>query len=84
MNVAPYDLVLADPPYEQHAAEGFLEWVSIPGLVSATGRVIIEREAGGPAASGERSRFRLVRTARYGRTALDFYTLSNRCEPRPA
>jgi len=83
MDVAPFDLILADPPYAQHPAEDFLEWASAPGLFAAGGRLILEREASTAAVTGDCSRFRLVRTARYGRTALDFYTESNRSEPRP-
>ena len=84
MDVAPYDLVLADPPYGDDAGETLLQWLSAPGMLAAGGRVILEREARGTAASGERSRFRHLRTARYGRTALDFYIDSDDLEPRPA
>ncbi len=75
---APYDLVLADPPYALRAAGCFLEWASAPGLVSVDGRLVLEREATGSAVAGEGSRFRLVRSSRYGRTSLDFYAASNR------
>ena len=74
---APYDLVLADPPYALRAAGCFLEWASAPGLVSADGRLVLEREVAGSAVTGDGSRFRLARSSRYGRTVLDFYAASN-------
>ena len=84
MDVAPYDLIRADPPYGEEAAAGLLRWLSAPGLVAAGGRLVLEREAGGRSAGGDGTRFRLARTARYGRTALDFYVLSEDSESRPA
>ena len=84
MDVAPFDLILADPPYSHRAAENFIDWASAPGLLAPGGRLILEREASGRAATGDRSRLRLARTARYGRTALDFYAVSSDPESRPA
>jgi 16S rRNA (guanine966-N2)-methyltransferase len=84
MDVAPFDLVLADPPYTEQAADQVLAWLSAPGLVADRGTVVLEREARGEAAAGEGSRFTLVRTARYGRTALDFYAVSGAPDSRPA
>ncbi|MBD3867086.1 MAG: 16S rRNA (guanine(966)-N(2))-methyltransferase RsmD [Acidobacteria bacterium] len=84
MDVAPFDLVLADPPYSEQAAADLLIWLSDPGLVAEEGRVVLERESGGEATGGDGSRFQHVRTARYGRTALDFYSVSGTTGHRPA
>jgi 16S rRNA (guanine966-N2)-methyltransferase len=70
---SPYDLVLADPPYAMQAAGAVLRWASTPGLLSAGGSLVLERKAADPPVAGD-GPFRQVRTARYGRIALDFYT----------
>lgn len=76
LDVAPFDLVLADPPYAEPAGPEFLQWLSTPGMMADDGQVVLEREASAAVADGKGSRFRLVRTARYGRTALDFFSVS--------
>lgn len=70
---APFDLILADPPYADPADASFLGWLSglrlgAPGVV-----VVLEREASRSPADPGDSGFCRVRSVRYGRTALDFY-----------
>lgn len=68
----PVDLVLADPPYGSGEGERLLRVLESASVVVAGGLVVIERdrnesEAVHPAA------WERLRTARYGRTCLDFY-----------
>ena len=70
---AAFDLVLADPPYAANVRESFLERLRCPEVVRESGRVVIERDRDEEPASGASTGWRLVRTARYGRTCLDFY-----------
>jgi 16S rRNA (guanine966-N2)-methyltransferase len=68
----PFDLILADPPYDD--GEGVARFVPrAAGLLRREGRFVLERPvAANPAVC---SRLRLERSARYGRCRLDFYRL---------
>jgi 16S rRNA (guanine(966)-N(2))-methyltransferase RsmD len=68
----PFDFVFSDPPYVSGRREAFLRTLSRAGRVRPGGLVVLERDsrAEPTAARGE---LRLFRTARYGRTCLDFY-----------
>lgn len=69
---APFDLVLADPPYSEDVRDAFLGRLAAEGAIGPSARIVIERDHG---ASVARHASGLVprRTARYGRTCLDFY-----------
>lgn len=71
-----FDLVLADPPYAEPLGAPILNaLLAAPGTLAAGARVVLERDARSDAASASRPGLPLVRTARYGRTCLDFYVL---------
>jgi 16S rRNA (guanine(966)-N(2))-methyltransferase RsmD len=74
----PYDLVLADPPYENPAGGGLLRGLETPALLVRSARIVLQRDrraapAETPTRSGGLAR---VRTALYGRNCLDFYAFS--------
>ena len=71
----PFDLILADPPYAETQEAGLVAAVRESGLLDPEGILAVEREAraGVPEGSGSLSAFR---TARYGRTAIDFFKFS--------
>jgi len=66
----PFDLVLADPPYDADERGPFLELVT--PFLAPGGQVVVEREAG--AEAGRCRGLVATREARYGRCGLDFYT----------
>lgn len=68
----PFDIVFSDPPYTSRRREAFLRALGSGGRVAPGGIVVLERDARSLPAEGAPA-FRLVRTARYGRAALDFY-----------
>lgn len=72
----PFDLVLADPPYDERSGETLLCAVARAGLVGPGARIVLQRDHRTEAARGEGTPFDPVRTARYGRTSLDFYVFS--------
>jgi 16S rRNA (guanine966-N2)-methyltransferase len=72
----PYDLILADPPYESTKEARLVESVDAGRLLGLHGTMVVERERRNPADSGTVG-LRLVRSANYGRTALDFFKYSN-------
>ena len=70
----PFELVLGDPPYAEPLGGPILEALLVaPGTLVLGARVVLERDARFPAASASVASLPLVRTARYGRTCLDFY-----------
>ncbi len=73
-SVAPYRLILADPPYSDFPGQRLLDWCSEPGLLEPEGVLVVERDSRVEPAEGEGSRFRLERSARYGRVTIDFYS----------
>ena len=66
----PFDLVLADPPYDE-PAETFLRALFRPGLLSPGAQIVVERDARSAPRTGED--IKPYRSARYGKTRLDFY-----------
>jgi 16S rRNA (guanine966-N2)-methyltransferase len=67
---APYDLVLADPPYSGGELPAFLGWTLAHLADEAI--VVVERE-GREAAVDPPPGFVRFRSSRYGRTGLDFF-----------
>jgi len=72
----PFHVVLADPPYEGADEAALVEAVDGGGLLGMHGTLVVEREARS-APRGGTPGLKLVRTARYGGTALDFFKYSN-------
>jgi 16S rRNA (guanine966-N2)-methyltransferase len=72
----PFDLVLADPPWQAGELPGFLGAVS--GHLAAGALVVVERSAREPAAPAPVGQaagaLTLVRSVRYGETALDLWS----------
>ena len=70
----PFDLILADPPYDD--SEGVAMFVPrAADLLQKHGRLVLERPV---AAEISRSRrLRLDKSSRYGRSRLDFYLLQD-------
>jgi 16S rRNA (guanine966-N2)-methyltransferase len=75
---APFDLAFADPPYALGQEALLLEALT-RGALSPGARLVFERDRAGESPAGPSAGFRLDRTARYGRTCIDFY----RWEPGP-
>ncbi len=72
----PYDLILADPPYSRTEEAYLVESVDAGRLLGSHGTMVVERERRNPAEAGTAG-LRLVRSAAYGRTALDFFKYLN-------
>lgn len=72
----PVDLVLADPPYGA-AGEGerLLRAIGSASALAPTGWIVLERDREAPVSAGN-PRLECFRTARYGRSCLDFYRLA--------
>ena len=70
----PVALVLADPPYGAYPGEALLAALAGPPAVEPDGRVVVERDGRtSPAVPEAGAPWHLYRTARYGRSCLDFY-----------
>ncbi len=70
----PFDLVMADPPYAEPVGGPILDaLLAMPGTLARGARVVLERESRDAPASAAGPGLPLVRTAKYGRTCLDFY-----------
>jgi 16S rRNA (guanine966-N2)-methyltransferase len=70
----PFDLVLADPPYAEPLRAPLLAaLLAAAGSLAPGCRVVLERDAASVAIPSGGEGLPLVRTARYGRTCLDFY-----------
>lgn len=67
----PFDLVLADPPYDDPGRMTLLGRLLRPGLLSGGARVAVERRTRDAQAVAEG--WTCTRSARYGDTSLDFY-----------
>ncbi len=67
----PFDLVLADPPYDDPSALRFLEPLAAGGWLAPDGLAVLEREHGS-AAPEPPPGLRKTRSRRYGRVVLDF------------
>jgi 16S rRNA (guanine966-N2)-methyltransferase len=72
----PYHVILADPPYDRTAEARLVEGIDASGLLGLHGTLVVEREKRNPPESGAAG-LKLVRTAEYGRTALDFFKYLN-------
>lgn len=68
---ASFDLVLADPPYED-PIEPVLRALARGACLAEGARVIVERDAGSPPPSSVEV-LKLFRSVRYGQSRLDFY-----------
>jgi 16S rRNA (guanine966-N2)-methyltransferase len=68
----PFDLVLADPPYESAEATALLS--RIRPSMSDPGRLVLERDARSSPATGPDEGLLLTASRRYGDTRLDFYS----------
>ena len=71
-----FHLVLVDPPYAETPAESLLRALARSGLLEPGARIVLQRDRRTPAATGGGGLVDPVRTARYGRTSLDFYVFS--------
>jgi len=78
---APFDLVLADPPYDDPVRVRFLRDLSASTVLAEFARVVVERDRRSAAAEEGLGSLVLERCARYGRTCLDFYRWKG-AEPR--
>lgn len=72
----PYHVVVADPPYDATGESKLVAGVDAGGLLGLHGTLVVERESRATPDPGTVG-LRLVRTAQYGRTALDFFKYSN-------
>jgi 16S rRNA (guanine(966)-N(2))-methyltransferase RsmD len=70
---APFDIILADPPYAAEETAALLRLVSAPAWILPTGLIVLERERVARSIAAAGHGFELDRTARYGRTCLDIY-----------
>jgi 16S rRNA (guanine966-N2)-methyltransferase len=68
----PFALVLADPPWSAGNGEAFLRALAESRVLAPAARVVLEREAKGPAPA-EPPGLSRRRTAVYGRTALELF-----------
>ena len=72
----PYHVILADPPYHERVEAEVVEGVDLGGLLRLHGTLVVEREKRTPPGDGTLG-LRRVRTADYGRAALDFFKYLN-------
>jgi len=68
----PFHVIFADPPYDATAELEIVDGLDAGRLLGMHGTLVVERECRNPVELG-RSGLKLVRTAEYGRTALDFF-----------
>jgi len=69
----PFEIILADPPYrEQGAGPGLVDAVDVGRVLGLHGTLVVERESRSPALEGTVG-LRRVRTAKYGRSSVDFF-----------
>jgi len=68
----PYHVIFADPPYDATAEAGLVDGVDAGRVLGMHGTLVVERESRNPVNPGH-SGLKLIRTAEYGRTALDFF-----------
>jgi 16S rRNA (guanine(966)-N(2))-methyltransferase RsmD len=70
---APFDVVLADPPYADEGRVELPAFFSGSGALAANPIVVVERDRRSPPSGDASGRLVLARTARYGDTCLDFF-----------
>lgn len=80
---SPFDLVLADPPYDDPVRVRFLHDLASSEVLAASARVVVERDHRAGAIAEGLGPLILERRTRYGRTCLDFYRWKG-VEPRGA
>ena len=68
----PYHVILADPPYDAAVGARLVAAVDSSRLLGLNGTLVVERESRNPLNLGHLG-LKLVRTAEYGRAALDFF-----------
>jgi 16S rRNA (guanine966-N2)-methyltransferase len=68
----PYHVILADPPYDAAEHAGLVAGVDSSRLLGLHGTLVVERESRKHPRPGHLG-LKLVRTAEYGRAALDFF-----------
>ena len=68
-----FDLVMADPPYAAGPAATLLSSLNDAGVLAPGARIVYQRDSRTPVSEGPHGPIRWRRTARYGRTSLDFY-----------
>lgn len=71
----PFDLVLADPPWDSDERAEFLDVLARSSLVRPGGMVAVERAARSPGPEGPAG-WKAPETRRWGDTAFDFWRLS--------
>jgi 16S rRNA (guanine966-N2)-methyltransferase len=69
-----FDLILADPPYAGEESSLFLADVARIGALASDGRLVLERPR--EAEPATQKGLDLLRSARYGKTRLDFYAIA--------
>ncbi|HEX4825042.1 MAG TPA: 16S rRNA (guanine(966)-N(2))-methyltransferase RsmD [Candidatus Polarisedimenticolaceae bacterium] len=68
----PFEIVLADPPYREEAGAGIVEAIDAGRVLGLHGTLVVERESRSAAPEGTVG-LKRFRTAKYGRTSLDFF-----------
>jgi 16S rRNA (guanine966-N2)-methyltransferase len=68
----PYHVILADPPYAAAVGASLVAAVDTSRLLGLNGTLVVERESRNPRDLGHLG-LKFLRTAEYGRTALDFF-----------
>jgi len=72
----PFDLVLADPPYHDAPGGRLLSALAVAGVLVSDSQVVLQRDRRTTRAEAPGKGVAWHRTARYGRTSLDFYRFS--------
>jgi 16S rRNA (guanine966-N2)-methyltransferase len=68
----PFHVIFADPPYDASAEAALVARIDASGLLGMHGTLVVERESRNRPDRVD-SGLRMIRTAEYGRTALDFF-----------
>jgi len=68
----PFHIILADPPYDAAVERTIVDTIDGSRLLGLHGTLVVERESRNVQPAGAAG-LRLIRTAEYGRTALDFF-----------
>jgi 16S rRNA (guanine966-N2)-methyltransferase len=68
----PFEVIVADPPYDDTSEERLVQAVDEARLLGLHGTLVIEREKRNPSFGGTVG-LKRIRTAVYGRAALDFF-----------
>jgi 16S rRNA (guanine966-N2)-methyltransferase len=79
----PFDLVLADPPYDHGPAGPLLSHLAAPGILRVGATIVFQRDSKTPAVEDAAGPVSWTRTRRYGRTCLDYYRVAPSTGKRP-